>query len=229
MDELNECDNCKARASNTNLEQDHESSPTTSRPPVFSIVSHVKFVHQPSDYDSDSEDEDAEPDFLSLMESRMEDVTFEIECSELSEETTGRRAVEDMFRSISVPCRSFMIDEVLMCAFEMLREPAYANRKVFHMDVDVSLLVDQLPVGVSIVEESEDEEEEETNRPASIDELERVEVEGSTELSCCICLEGFPPCSEATRLPCSHLFHGRCIQQWLTKCNSCPLCRSEIN
>ncbi|KAK6184895.1 hypothetical protein SNE40_007254 [Patella caerulea] len=49
------------------------------------------------------------------------------------------------------------------------------------------------------------------------------------ELSCPICL---CPCQlneSLTRLCCQHLYHPLCIQAWLTKSGTCPVCRCAIN
>ncbi|KAG8513441.1 E3 ubiquitin-protein ligase RNF181 [Galemys pyrenaicus] len=32
----------------------------------------------------------------------------------------------------------------------------------------------------------------------------------------------------AIEMPCHHLFHSNCILPWLSKTNSCPLCRHEL-
>nr|KAF6448648.1 ring finger protein 181 [Rousettus aegyptiacus] len=32
----------------------------------------------------------------------------------------------------------------------------------------------------------------------------------------------------AIEMPCHHLFHSSCILPWLSKTNSCPLCRHEL-
>ncbi|KAL4384356.1 hypothetical protein GQ457_15G022330 [Hibiscus cannabinus] len=53
----------------------------------------------------------------------------------------------------------------------------------------------------------------------------RVRVEEGDE-DCTICLEGFGAGSYAARMPCSHIFHGECIQEWLKRSHYCPLCRS---
>ncbi|XP_021275612.1 uncharacterized protein LOC110410303 [Herrania umbratica] len=45
--------------------------------------------------------------------------------------------------------------------------------------------------------------------------------------TCAICLEGLSMDS-SRKTPCSHVFHGGCIAQWLWRKTSCPLCRSQL-
>ncbi|GMI56235.1 hypothetical protein ScalyP_jg1030 [Parmales sp. scaly parma] len=45
---------------------------------------------------------------------------------------------------------------------------------------------------------------------------------------CCVCLESHSIGSNATRLPCGHLFHRPCIENWITKNCTCPVCRFEL-
>ncbi|KAL3278806.1 hypothetical protein HHI36_016329 [Cryptolaemus montrouzieri] len=45
---------------------------------------------------------------------------------------------------------------------------------------------------------------------------------------CTICLKEYCKGDTAKQLPCKHLFHNTCILPWLTKTNSCPLCRQEM-
>ncbi|CAI9777261.1 unnamed protein product [Fraxinus pennsylvanica] len=46
--------------------------------------------------------------------------------------------------------------------------------------------------------------------------------------SCSICLNEFSQGSEVTCMPCSHSFHCNCIDKWLRKNHTCPLCRFEM-
>lgn len=53
--------------------------------------------------------------------------------------------------------------------------------------------------------------------------------------SCAICLNYLVPSKtpnlskRVKRLPCNHQFHIACINKWLDKFNTCPLCRDKIN
>ncbi|KAK8480890.1 hypothetical protein V6N13_004297 [Hibiscus sabdariffa] len=63
---------------------------------------------------------------------------------------------------------------------------------------------------------------------ASIEEmLERVEVEAGDK-TCVICLNQLEVGFEASRMPCSHGFHGDCIEKWLRQSHYCPICRFEM-
>mmetsp|Transcript_39267 Transcript_39267/g.94439 ORF Transcript_39267/g.94439 Transcript_39267/m.94439 type:complete len:242 (-) Transcript_39267:289-1014(-) len=45
---------------------------------------------------------------------------------------------------------------------------------------------------------------------------------------CTFCCEDFALGHEETFLPCQHFFHGKCLEQWLQKRNSCPVCRHAL-
>jgi len=45
---------------------------------------------------------------------------------------------------------------------------------------------------------------------------------------CPICLIEYDEEDELKVLPCKHFFHTKCIHPWLSKINSCPLCRYEL-
>ncbi|CAL1368233.1 unnamed protein product [Linum trigynum] len=69
----------------------------------------------------------------------------------------------------------------------------------------------------------------EATSESAVEELEKVWIgrDGETK-SCVICLDEIRVGSEATRMPCFHLYHGGCIRSWLRKSRFCPLCRFQM-
>ena len=45
---------------------------------------------------------------------------------------------------------------------------------------------------------------------------------------CCICLEKFTKSQSLKVLPCSHKFHGKCIDKWLRERARCPICMKDV-
>ncbi len=58
-----------------------------------------------------------------------------------------------------------------------------------------------------------------------IDDINKLDPE---KKNCVICLEDFKNGDKATVLPCIHLFHTSCIQNWLKTQNSCPICKFKL-
>jgi|EP00945_MAST-04E_sp_MAST-4E-sp1_P000697 DNA-directed RNA polymerase subunit RPC12/RpoP len=58
--------------------------------------------------------------------------------------------------------------------------------------------------------------------------MEKDDVVKHEEHCCPICQEDWEVGSEASLLPCNHIFHCTCIKTWLLQNNSCPVCRSAI-
>eukprot|EP01134_Creolimax_fragrantissima_P006255 CFRG6255T1 len=46
--------------------------------------------------------------------------------------------------------------------------------------------------------------------------------------SCCICLDDYVAGSNMKRLPCLHRFHDYCIDEWLQRNGTCPVCKHTI-
>lgn len=65
---------------------------------------------------------------------------------------------------------------------------------------------------------------------AQIASLENREVLGSSMQAdaCSICIEGFHVGDSIRRLACGHAFHISCIDLWLVRQASCPLCKQKV-
>lgn len=49
------------------------------------------------------------------------------------------------------------------------------------------------------------------------------------EINCAICLHDFEKEEEGRELPsCRHVFHVKCIDEWLIRQGSCPMCRRDV-
>ncbi|DAZ93295.1 TPA: hypothetical protein N0F65_012461 [Lagenidium giganteum] len=48
------------------------------------------------------------------------------------------------------------------------------------------------------------------------------------EDACPICLVGFEEGDQLRKMPCKHLFHVPCIDEWLTKSKLCPMCKGAV-
>lgn len=49
------------------------------------------------------------------------------------------------------------------------------------------------------------------------------------DCNCQICMEDFQEGDELRTLPCFHLFHAKCVDQWLRVNSICPTCRHKID
>ena len=49
------------------------------------------------------------------------------------------------------------------------------------------------------------------------------------EKICSICLENILYKNDIIKTKCNHIFHTKCIEKWLSKQNTCPICRDKIN
>ncbi|KAG6525379.1 hypothetical protein ZIOFF_015335 [Zingiber officinale] len=45
---------------------------------------------------------------------------------------------------------------------------------------------------------------------------------------CSICLDEFQVTTRVLEMPCHHTFHNECLREWLTRSNTCPLCRFAL-
>ena len=65
-----------------------------------------------------------------------------------------------------------------------------------------------------------------TWRKQVLQDFGEVLMESDSEATCSICLDGYKKGEKATTLPdCSHQFHTECVQIWLERNATCPVCR----
>ncbi|XP_076297383.1 uncharacterized protein LOC143217246 [Lasioglossum baleicum] len=64
--------------------------------------------------------------------------------------------------------------------------------------------------------------------PHKYKRVKKVENGESALEKCTICLSEFEDCECVRRLPCMHLFHIDCVDQWLRTNKRCPICRVDI-
>lgn len=81
--------------------------------------------------------------------------------------------------------------------------------------------------------EATDESEEdslERVRSINLEKLNKFIVNKSNKPcdDCPICLEEFKGRQHCRRFNCSHVFHKKCIDKWLTKKTQCPVCRACV-
>lgn len=64
----------------------------------------------------------------------------------------------------------------------------------------------------------------------SINKLKEIEFSKETckTKECSICQEDYNEGEILSDLPCAHNFHKKCVTQWLTLHNSCPVCRKSL-
>jgi hypothetical protein len=77
-----------------------------------------------------------------------------------------------------------------------------------------------------------------TNRRSSLrqpirnpEEIEKKTILFETDSSpktCSICLENYKPNEPLIQLQCNHIYHPDCINDWLRRQSSCPLCRCDF-
>lgn len=67
----------------------------------------------------------------------------------------------------------------------------------------------------------------------TIERIERTrwadQARDGGQQQCMVCLCEFEPDVEVRRLPCNHVFHASCIDEWLRRCTDCPICKTNVD
>ncbi|KAI3967588.1 hypothetical protein MKW92_048784 [Papaver armeniacum] len=67
-----------------------------------------------------------------------------------------------------------------------------------------------------------------TSYSSLFDSVNTKVFNGEQKDECSICLKEFENGTGIGELPCSHVFHRRCIINWFAHVTNCPLCRSRV-
>lgn len=164
----------------------------------------------------------------------------------LASNTHQKFQVNDLFRFQGVqfkvvacePETLARIGKSTMIFCEGLLNPSLRNLLPPH----VLSQVQQLPPGLQALllrtERSTRELEEFVSQrrglfPETIEELERFdwppEDSAVTQNTCMVCLCEFADRESCRKLPCKHMFHQSCVDEWLKRCTDCPICKSNID
>ena len=62
----------------------------------------------------------------------------------------------------------------------------------------------------------------------NIEKIEKIYIDELYDKECTICLENFNENEILYELKCKHYYHKTCIDDWLSKKRTCPLCRLNL-
>ena len=76
----------------------------------------------------------------------------------------------------------------------------------------------------------EDKKKFSNKKTALIDQIETIEynIDKATFFQCGICMDSFHESEELKMLPCDHIFHVDCMNQWIQNNKICPFCEQAI-
>jgi len=97
--------------------------------------------------------------------------------------------------------------------FSQLFQPRRRNRGANQRTID------ELPTRQFVVPEQKNAEENKSDDAPGTNDNQK---------SCCICMENFKDAENVRTLPCLHIFHTSCIDSWLVRSSTCPICKFDI-
>lgn len=140
---------------------------------------------------------------------------FRQKLDHLVQDTTSWSTISNMLSQVNVPyhAQPFIIWKISKAAQSIARALDNADLKTITM------------VGLIQVEAS-DLESKDSNFGEEEEDAECCS--GNNTSVCVICLEEILVRAEAVSTPCSHIYHGDCIVDWLQRSRVCPLCRFQM-
>ena len=56
-----------------------------------------------------------------------------------------------------------------------------------------------------------------------------IELSDIEDINCSICLEEYTETNNITKTACGHIYHSVCINEWLERADTCPLCLRNLS
>ncbi|MCD9645982.1 hypothetical protein HAX54_035472 [Datura stramonium] len=181
----------------------------------FFIKFEVEFLRE-QEYEDDDE-----PD-ISHLESTTRTEIFQERCDRLPCNNLPWHSVTRMLDIMGVPVHTqqTMLPQICSFADRIANEPYNRNKKILPMKVYISV-----PVNYFVEENSEEIRAGSERVEEDLEKVKIEETELGSDFVCVICTEKMEVGSEATKMPCSHVYHGNCLMNWLGVKRACPICR----
>ncbi|PRQ21233.1 putative aminoacyltransferase, E1 ubiquitin-activating enzyme [Rosa chinensis] len=198
---------------------------------VMEIEATITYPARYSEEEEDGDDEDYS-DINQILAQDSNSYEDTLELNFLMDDNNGTAPTRFMMEQISsklfdlnVPFRDHesIADKILNDVFAVARDPSRkADGKILCMRAVIHAFGEELG--------DEDMDIDPKFVPASKSALEKLERAIVVQVStmCSVCREELVAGSEATRMPCLHLYHESCIVEWLGKSKYCPLCRYSM-
>ncbi|XP_051129313.1 uncharacterized protein LOC127250196 [Andrographis paniculata] len=197
-----------------------------------------------------------ESDWDRIIRQHIPPIEISITKNQIEISNTGDQLIEDFLRiadtelrrwPINPEGRTYVIESAVLYLIQALRwKPPSSNdyNKIWihcpvtvnlnhfleegREDTDLALLQRSEDMNLALLQSAQEAEAHMVPAAEGLIEssLKEAAVANDSEESCSICLEVMR--GKATRMPCSHLFHGDCIKKWLRMSNCCPVCRFEL-
>lgn len=173
------------------------------------------------------------PEFLSDCYAPVTVISFAIFPQPLITGEAIRRELRDQFPPVYERSLEEMIKNVAQTT-QGLMESAVQGHNVFNVNVQVVLTYNRVvvPEEVIIRHFMEVTMDDFSRMVPATDEsiklLQYKTITDSGENNCVVCLEELSAGCEAAYMPCSHAFHGDCIEKWLRTSHYCPICRLQM-
>ena len=170
------------------------------------------------------------------LPSTTETKRFMLDIREFNQRFSAEQVINSMFmntstgRTLSIERRRWLVSDISDHIVSFIRDGICVAYNEIFISLDVVELVQDEDLNGILQESFEDAELSDCPAPQALLEslVTEVFLDEEEVVNCMICLEELVAGTEVKRLPCSHRFHGHCIDGWFARRGSCPLCRLAL-